>query len=246
MRPSSFLLVFSSTLLAADPVQGFTLQSVRTRANVKTATTPTQLHYINDGSHDAADQEVQLESLLLTSQTTMEKTTDDDNNKTPISELKVGDKISGKVVKLLPFGALVQTSYDIPGKTPGCVLLHKDRSSSKSLKLNQIISNARVDMINRDTNSVLISTSKEQPTKRIPLGALKEGDEIQGRVRCVKEYGVFIDVGTKRDALLHSSQIMEGQSSLLKPGDVVTVQILNPWRSYVSPRNNRGITVRLV
>lgn len=130
----------------------------------------------------------------------------------PLTELSLGSTVSGKVVRLLPFGALVQTPYDIPGDPKGCAMLHISRIAdqpikdiSKVLRVGQEIHNARVVSLNRDRGTVGISLRKKR--KRVSLKTMKVGDEVEGQVVRVKNYGVFVDVGTKRDALLHISRM---------------------------------------
>ncbi len=51
---------------------------------------------------------------------------------------------------------------------------------------------------------------------------------LNGTVRNVVDFGVFIDIGVKQDGLLHRSQIPRGHS--LSVGDVLEVEILNVER----------------
>ncbi len=60
---------------------------------------------------------------------------------------------------------------------------------------------------------------------------LKIGMKIQGQVRNIVDFGAFVDVGLKNDALVHLSQIsntfVNQVSDYLKIGDVLTFTILN-------------------
>lgn len=145
----------------------------------------------------------------------------------PLTELSPGDLITGKVMRLLPFGALVQTPYDIAGEPYGCAMLHisritddsDDNSASRPknitqiLKIGQEVKNARVVNINRDKGTVGISLRRK--TKRVALQTIQVGSEVEGKVVRYKPYGVFVDIGTKRDALLHISRM-----SLYKVNDI--------------------------
>ncbi len=59
---------------------------------------------------------------------------------------------------------------------------------------------------------------------------LKEGMELQGTVRNVIDFGVFVDIGVHQDGLVHISQItnryIKHPSEVLKVGDIVKVKIL--------------------
>ena len=63
---------------------------------------------------------------------------------------------------------------------------------------------------------------------------LHEGLQLKGTVRNVVDFGAFVDVGVKRDGLLHRSQIPTGTG--LQVGDVIEVTILNvePERQRIS------------
>ena len=63
------------------------------------------------------------------------------------------------------------------------------------------------------------------------LNDLKEGMEINGTVRNVIDFGVFVDIGVHQDGLVHISQISDGYikhpSDVLKVGDLVKVKVLS-------------------
>ena len=62
------------------------------------------------------------------------------------------------------------------------------------------------------------------------LNDLKEGMEINGTVRNVIDFGVFVDIGVHQDGLVHISQISDNYikhpSDVLKVGDLVKVKVL--------------------
>ena len=62
------------------------------------------------------------------------------------------------------------------------------------------------------------------------LSDLKEGMELNGTVRNVIDFGVFVDIGVHQDGLVHISQISDSYikhpSEVLKVGDIVRVKIL--------------------
>ena len=62
------------------------------------------------------------------------------------------------------------------------------------------------------------------------LSDLKEGMEINGTVRNVIDFGVFVDIGVHQDGLVHISQISDNYikhpSDVLKVGDAVKVKVL--------------------
>lgn len=60
---------------------------------------------------------------------------------------------------------------------------------------------------------------------------LKVGDEVEGTVRNVVDFGAFIDIGIKNDALVHISKItneyIKHPSEVLKVGQIVKANIIN-------------------
>lgn len=58
---------------------------------------------------------------------------------------------------------------------------------------------------------------------------LEQGMELQGQVRNIVDFGAFVDIGLKNDALIHISQIsnqfVKSVSDFLKIGDVLTFKI---------------------
>ena len=72
---------------------------------------------------------------------------------------------------------------------------------------------------------------------------LKPGMELQGTVRNVIDFGVFVDVGVHQDGLVHISQLprrVKHPSELLRVGDVITV-----WVKEVDEKKKRiGLTMK--
>lgn len=78
-----------------------------------------------------------------------------------------------------------------------------------------------------------IRDSLPQPTLRsdiLSMEDLKEGMELEGTVRNVIDFGVFVDIGVHQDGLVHISQItnryIKHPSEVLKVGDKVKVKVL--------------------
>lgn len=64
---------------------------------------------------------------------------------------------------------------------------------------------------------------------KIPLADLVVGAEVTGKIRSVKQFGAFVDIGTTTDGLLHVSEIsndfVEDATEKLKAGETVTCKI---------------------
>jgi small subunit ribosomal protein S1 len=92
----------------------------------------------------------------------------------------------------------------------------------------------RVLKLNRKRGNVVVSRrailEEEQKAKRDALAStLSEGAIVNGHVKNVTDYGVFVDLGGM-DGLLHVSDLVWGRvphpSSIVKAGDEIQVQIL--------------------
>jgi small subunit ribosomal protein S1 len=74
---------------------------------------------------------------------------------------------------------------------------------------------------------------QEEPTLTVPprkvVKTIHVGQEVQGTVKRVTEFGAFVDIGVGRDGLVHVSEMAPGRvgkaSDIVKQGDTVTVWI---------------------
>ncbi len=92
----------------------------------------------------------------------------------------------------------------------------------------------RILKLNRKRGNVVVSRrvilEQELKEKRDALAAtLVEGSVVNGKVKNITDYGVFVDLGGM-DGLLHVSDLVWGRvphpSSVVKPGDEIQVQVL--------------------
>jgi transcriptional accessory protein Tex/SPT6 len=67
--------------------------------------------------------------------------------------------------------------------------------------------------------------------KRTALSELAVGTELQGKVKGIKDFGIFVDIGAESDGLVHISQMsasfVANPNDLAKVGDSVAVRVLN-------------------
>jgi ribosomal protein S1 len=93
-----------------------------------------------------------------------------------------------------------------------------------------MIESARVTSI--DLNKGEVGLSLRTPrTKRRDISTMKVGDELSGKVDSIVSYGVFVDVGTNVNALLHISRItggaIENVRQHLNEGDSISVHVID-------------------
>eukprot|EP00584_Thalassiosira_punctigera_P021890 CAMPEP_0172573114 /NCGR_PEP_ID=MMETSP1067-20121228/136022_1 /TAXON_ID=265564 ORGANISM="Thalassiosira punctigera, Strain Tpunct2005C2" /NCGR_SAMPLE_ID=MMETSP1067 /ASSEMBLY_ACC=CAM_ASM_000444 /LENGTH=300 /DNA_ID=CAMNT_0013365711 /DNA_START=631 /DNA_END=1533 /DNA_ORIENTATION=- len=154
-----------------------------------------------------------------------------------LKDLKLGSKISGKVVDVCDFGAFVNIGYATRGSRAGTALLHISQLSDKKIKdirdiikVGDNIEDARVINIDLKKGEVGLSLRPRRP-KRRDFTTLSVGTELDGRVDSIVPYGVFVDVGVNVNALLHISRItggaIENVRNHLNEGDPVSVHVID-------------------
>ena len=96
--------------------------------------------------------------------------------------------------------------------------------------MGDTIKDARVISVDARKGEVGLSLRAKR-SKRSDFTKLTVGDQIEGRVDSVVSYGVFIDVGTNVNALLHISRItggaIENVRHHLNEGDPVSVHVID-------------------
>ena len=87
-------------------------------------------------------------------------------------------------------------------------------------------------------------------TDILSMEDLKEGMQLQGTVRNVIDFGVFVDIGVHQDGLVHISQIsdrfLRHPSEAVKVGDIVTVWVLgvDPGKKRISLTMKKPATAK--
>lgn len=145
----------------------------------------------------------------------------------------VGALISGKVLSLMDYGAFVELEKGIEG------LIHISEMSwttkiSHPSKIVQVGETVEVMVLNVDPNHRRISLGLkqalpnpwEQVKEKYPLGSV-----INGPVRNVTDFGIFVGVEEGIDGLVHVSDLhwtkkIKHPSELYKKGDVVDAKVL--------------------
>lgn len=146
--------------------------------------------------------------------------------KTPLSELKPGTEMSGRVVGIADFGAFV----DVGAETDGLVHI-SELSEDRVKKVSDVVSvGQQVDVWIKDVDveKERISLSM-RPKPDYRLRDLKPGMVVDGVVTGIREYGVFVDIGSETEGLVHVSEMAEGYvdkpSQLVSVGEDVEVQV---------------------
>ncbi|MFQ5593455.1 MAG: S1 RNA-binding domain-containing protein [Anaerolineae bacterium] len=146
--------------------------------------------------------------------------------KTALNELQAGAEIAGRVVGIADFGAFV----DIGAATDGLIHI-SELSDGRVKKVSDVVSvgqQVSVWIKDVDVDQERISLSM-RPKPKYRLRDLKPGMVVEGTVTGVRDYGVFVDIGSETEGLVHVSEMAEGYvskpSEMVSSGDDVEVRI---------------------
>ncbi len=146
--------------------------------------------------------------------------------------------IDAKVVRQTKGGLMVEV-FGVDAFLPGSQIDVKKVKSISAFVGKTI--RVKIIKLNRQRKNIVVSRKEviesELETQRMKLMSMKVGDVVEGLVKNVTDFGVFVDVGGV-DGLIHISDLswtkVEDPSSILKPGDQVKVKVLD-----IDPENNR-------
>jgi len=146
----------------------------------------------------------------------------------------VGAKFSGRVTNITDYGAFVELEPGVEG------LVHVSEMSwtKKNVHPGKIVATSQeVDVMILDV---------DEPKRRISLGlkqaqgnpwelfldAHPPGSEVEGEIRNITEFGLFIGLGPELDGMIHMSDIswdLPGEQAMAeyKKGDVVKAKVLD-------------------
>ncbi len=150
------------------------------------------------------------------------------------SKYKTGDVVTGVVTTTTNFGAFVRI-----GSIEG--LLHnEDASWNREDKCKDMFKSGdevEVKIIRIDNESEKISLSKkdlEQSPIQNYAKSHKSGDIVVGKIRDIKEFGVFVELEENVDALIRKEDLGQTNIEELNVGDDIEAAI-----SFIDDRKNR-------
>jgi len=143
-----------------------------------------------------------------------------------LKKYKVGDVVKGVITTITDFGAFVKID-----KVEG--LLHnEDASWDKSKKCKDLFKEGdevEVKIIKIDKDKEKISLSKkeleESPVDKF-IKNHKNGDVVKGKVRGIKDFGVFVELEEGVDALIRKEDLGDLKIDELKNSDEIEAAIV--------------------
>ncbi len=150
------------------------------------------------------------------------------------SKYKVGDVVKGNVTSVTDFGAFVKID-NIEG------LLHNQECSwDKSLKCKDILKvgdEVEVKIINIDKDNAKVSLSKkaleESPAQKF-AASHKVGDIVEGTIKDIKDFGIFINLEDGVDALIRSEDLYPLKAEELEKGQNIQAVLV-----FIDPKKDR-------
>jgi small subunit ribosomal protein S1 len=144
-----------------------------------------------------------------------------------VKTLSKGMKLTGKVANVTEFGAFV----DIGVGRDGLVHISELRRQGESQGPSTISTGDEVTVWIKDLDRKRnrISLTMHEPPRR-KLKDLEPGIVIEGNVTRLVPYGAFVDIGLRRDGMIHITELAQGYvrnpADVLTVGDVVQVKVL--------------------
>lgn len=135
-----------------------------------------------------------------------------------IADIEPGMRMNGRVKSVTEFGAFVDVGVGPQG------LVHISQLSRRRVdKVGDVVQvgdEVQVWVKKVDKQRGRISLTMVPPVT-VHLKDLEPEMVVEGVVTRIEPYGVFVDIGTGRDGMVHISELADGYVSA--PGDVVTV-----------------------
>ena len=146
----------------------------------------------------------------------------------------VGQKVSGKVTNLMPYGAFVQIEEGVEGLIHVSELSWTKRIARPSdvLTLGQEVE-AVVLGVNKDEQKISLGVRQLEPNPwdEIELRYII-GKQVKGKVRNMTAYGAFVELEEGIDGMIHVSDLswtrkINHPSEMLKKGDEIEAVVID-------------------
>jgi small subunit ribosomal protein S1 len=149
------------------------------------------------------------------------------------SKFPIGGTVSGRITKLVPYGAFVEIEDGVEGLVHVSELSWTKRITRPQDVLNQGDTiDAVVLGINKEEQKISLGVRQLEPNpwdeieSRYPVGS-----KIKGVVRNLTAYGAFVELEDGIDGMIHVSDLswtrkINHPSEVLKKGDVLEAQVI--------------------
>jgi small subunit ribosomal protein S1 len=150
------------------------------------------------------------------------------------SKYSVGAKVKGKVVNILPYGIFVELEKGIEGLVHVSEISWAKRITNLS-EMFAVGDAIEIQILSVDKESRRISLSLKELEQNPWLEAqakYPQGAKVSGKVRGFTDYGVFVELDTNLEGMIHISDIswtkrISHPQDVLKKGQKVDVIVLS-------------------
>ncbi|MBP1680595.1 MAG: ribosomal protein S1p [Proteobacteria bacterium] len=151
-----------------------------------------------------------------------------------MKKFKVGDVVKGEITTITNFGAFVKI-----GGIEG--LLHNEDASwdrnNKCKELFAVGTEVEVKIVKIDEENEKVSLSKKEledsPIQKYAKSH-ENGDIVHGKIRDIKEFGIFVELEENVDALIRKEDLGQVNEADLKIGDEIEAAI-----TFIDDKKNR-------
>ena len=148
-------------------------------------------------------------------------------------DLKVGDKVKGKVILIADYGAFIEIEPGVEGLVHVSEMSWSPRlhSAQEFLKVGDEVE-AQILSIDREARKISLGLKQltENPWENI-RAKYPVGSQHKATVRNITNFGVFAELEDGVEGLVHISDLswnkIKHPSEVVTPGDVIDVQILD-------------------
>ncbi len=171
---------------------------------------------------------------IVVSRRELLKQDQDEKKKIFLDKLSVDSIVTGRVTKIMPYGAFVELIPGIKGLVPISEIswshVEKPEDVLKTDDCLQVIVTA-VQPVKDGEPKISLSIKKilENPWDTI-VGKIKAGDKVKGRITRIAPFGAFVEIAPGIDGLVHVSEISYAKrvnriEDFLSAGETVHVLI---------------------
>jgi len=150
--------------------------------------------------------------------------------KETLANLAIGQEVEGVITNIAKFGAFIDIG-GIEGLLHISEITWRDiRDATRLLKKGDTVNVKVVDFDQKNSKiSLSMKQLSEDPWKNVEE-KYSVGDEVEGKVTKIKDFGAFIEIEEGLNGLLHVSEMawsfINKPSELLKEGELVKLKIL--------------------
>lgn len=143
-----------------------------------------------------------------------------------LDELAPGMAVTGVVKRIELFGAFVDIGVGKDGLLHISQLGQNVRNVGDVVQVGQTLT-VYIMRIDREQGRIALSLVR-QPS--LSWDDLSVGRVVTGKVTRLEKFGVFVDIGAERDAMIHVSELSDGYvnspADVVQVGDEITAQVI--------------------